>query len=442
MLRHALRIAMCTFVFGLVFTAGALAQDDATPTPSVDDAVSALLAQTQQAPTQIYMTQTVQAALEQALTATAQAATLVPLGSVDVSTINVVSTTEIDLVAGPGNSSAQLAPDGEQFVYAAANNLCLYEKTTEIRCVDTEVYELRIDPETIRWSPDSRYVAFTEDFFRYFHEPDIWLWDTTTDTLRNLTDDGTIRLTFAGFEGNIDLLPTWLPDGTLMFLRYPNRAGSDMVMPPEIYTIALDGGSLTQVGTLDVSDNWAVYSMTALGDRLLYVYSAANADNPNNGIWVSNIDGSNAQQLVAPGERTHIRTASALPGSDHILFYDAAGTIGTSNDPDRSWMQLASTETGKVSLIDPDQFVVNAGWSPDGSLLAYVVRDALNEENNGLYITDNPQNPGRMILAGTFIAPTPRQEIPLVWGANNTLLLSQQERGFNLVLVELSSGTS
>ena len=44
--------------------------------------------------------------------------------------------------------------------------------------------------ESIRWSPDSRYLAFTENFFRRFTEPDIWVLDTTTWNVTDITDDG------------------------------------------------------------------------------------------------------------------------------------------------------------------------------------------------------------------------------------------------------------
>lgn len=446
MSRYSLRLVFYTFVFGFTLVTGVLAQDE-TPTPSVDDAVSTLLAQTQQAPTQIFVTQTVQAALEGALTATAQAATPIPLADVDVSTINVASVTRLDLVAGPGNRSALLAPDGRQFVHSAVNSLCLYEATTEVRCVDLEAYEVRLDPETIRWSLDSRYIAFTEDFFRFLHDPDIWLWDTTTDTLNNLTDDGERRISLAesdDFEGDIDLLPTWLPDGsptgTLTFLRYPNRTDRDTVAQPEIYTISLDGNDLTQVGTLSVEDNWAVYSMSAFGNQLMYIYAAAKIDNPNNGIWLSDSDGSSSEQIVAAGGEIYLHAAGAYPSGTILVNNPASLRIGDFS-PETSAMQLADIETGKVFLIDSDRFVSAAGWSPDGELLAYTVRDRENEENNGLYITDTPGEPGRMILAGMFISPTPRQELPLIWGVNNTILLSQQDADFNLLLVELGIET-
>lgn len=447
MLRYSLRLVFYTLVFGFTLVTGALAQDE-TPTPSVDDAVSTLLAQTQQAPTQIFVTQTVQAALEGALTATAQAATPIPLVHVDVSTIGVISTTELDLVAGAGNRAALLAPDGERFIHADRFTLCLYEGDSAVRCIDLEAYELRIDPETIRWSLDSRYIAFTEDFFRFLHDPDIWLWDTTTDTLSNLTDDGKRRISLADsddFEGDIDLLPTWLPDGspsgTLTFLRYPNRTERDTVVQPDIYTINPDGSDLTPVGTLNVEDNWAVYSMSAIGDRLMYVYYAADLDNPNNGIWVSDANGSNGEQIVAAGGEIYLHAASVYPSGTILVNNPASLRLGNFN-PETGAMQLADIETGKVFLIDREHFVNTAGWSPDGALLAYTVIDRENEENNGLYITDTSGRAGRMILAGAFISPTSRQELPLVWGANNTILLSQQDNDFNLVLVELGIETS
>ena len=58
----------------------------------------------------------------------------------------------------------------------------------------------RIDSESIRWSPDSRYLVLTEEFFRSFSEPDIWVFDTTTGKVTDITDDGTTKIDSGRFR--------------------------------------------------------------------------------------------------------------------------------------------------------------------------------------------------------------------------------------------------
>lgn len=421
------------FVLSIVFIAQA--QDEPAPTQSVADAVSTLLAQTQQAPTQIMMTQAVQEALNQALTATAQAATPAP---VDADTMEVVSTTEFELIAGPGNRAAFLAPNGERFVYLNRDRqMCLYlrDADTPERCVDYAEPISRIDMESIVWSPDSRYVTFTENFFIYLVDADIWVWDTTTDVLQNLTDDGDNRIEMGEDTWkSIDVAPTWLKDGRILFLRYSRV--NDENLPPEIFVIAPDGSGLEQLGSIEEASGFAAYSLDVQADQLFFNFFQTGRD-PENGLWTSAMDGSGARQIYADeGEYVPYSVTISPEDGRHVLI-NTPNRMGQP-EPEISMMRLVEVESGEALLIDPDRYVSAAGWSPDGSALAYLVTDRRNEEESGLYITGTPGEAGRLILQGLFNAPTPRLAQPLTWGANNIILISRSpEEG--VLLVELGS---
>lgn len=427
-------IALCLVLLGLTLVVQA--QDEPEPTQSVADAVSTLLAQTRQAPTQIDMTQAVQEALEQALSATPQAATPVPI---DPATAEVISTTDFDLRAGPGNTSTYLAPDGKRFVHRDGESLCLYvQDASEPNCAQLpEPLDGSIYPESLVWSPDSRYVTFTENFLVYLVDPDIWLWDTTTDTVTDLTDDGPNRLDFDDDSWErIDLAPTWLPDGRILFLRYSRI--DDETPPAEIYAVQPDGSNQEKLGELDTSGTFAAYAMVATEEHLFYNYYV-NGDAPENGLWMSNRDGSNPKQIYA-SEVPDIPWSLSTSADGRYLLMNMPFPNDLDFSPERSAARLLNVESGKEVLIDPDHFVAGAGWSPDGTALIYIVNDrrATTETDNGLYITGTPSEGGRRILEGEWLPTTTRQQQPLTWGANHSILLAHQG-GESITLVELGS---
>lgn len=428
MFKRRLFIIVC--LLSAAATLVAQAQDDQPLTqPTIDAAVSTLLAQTQQAPTQIAVTQTIEAALEGALTATAPSARPAP---VDVSTISVVDTTEVDLVAGPARTAAYLAPNGRVYAHLA-QALCIYQGAEQQSCVELPEDLKSLDLESVRWSPDSRYLTFTENFFIFFVDPDIWLWDTETGELRDLTDDGSDRsLLTSDTWKNIDVTPDWLPDGRIIFLRYNRINGENL--PPELYAIAPDGSDLERLGTIQTTDPISIYGLSAAENRLVYNYSVPG-DSVNMGIWTSNPDGSDAQLIMSTTIANRVTGVEASADGRFALVLSQPDNFERML-PEDSWAGVLDIENRQIMLIDPDHYVVGAGWSPEGSALLYLVNNRETPDENGLYVTGAPGEAGRRLLAGDFNLPNLGRWQTLTWGANNSVLLSRSpQRG--IVLVQL-----
>jgi hypothetical protein len=415
--------------------------------PTVDAAVSTLLAQTQQAAAnQQVATGTIQAALNAALTATAQApASTTSVGgtpttsvggvpTLDAAGLRVAGQTEIDLLAGPGNSGAYLAPDGAHFAHLRSRTICIYEGDTQQGCVDLEGKIATLDSESIRWSPDSRYLVMTEDFFRTFNDPDIWVIDTADYSLRDLTDDGQGRVSI-GSETvkGIDVVPGWLPDNRILFLRYNRLQGE--TMPPDVYVVAPDSGSPQKLGALQTRDNFAVYALDVQGDRLVYSY-AAPKDTPDNGIWVSDLDGGNARQ-IAQTDRARLATWVDMSPDGRFVLAGAPG-ISMTYKPEDSLVYLVDVDSGSISLIDPERYLMGAGWAPTGSTLVYTAFDAIQPEQSGVFVSGAPGTPGMKLLDGRYNAATPQLRKPIAWGANNVVLLSRSPEP-GIVLAQLAS---
>ncbi len=440
MAKRSFALLLCALLVGAALIVQA--QDDPPLTdPTVQAAVSTLLAQTQvateQQATSMAATQIVGAALNAALTATAQAQiTPTPTPVVyDVAGLKVASTLAIDVLSGPANSGTYLAPDGEHFAALRGPSFCIYAGTEQQNCIDLEASIGRLESETPRWSPDSRYLVFTEDFFRLLVDPDIWVWDTVENTIADITDDGNSNnLLSAKGLGDIDVIPHWLPDGRILFLRY-TRADSEFA-PPDVYVINADGSGLEQLGTLSSLDPVAIYQIDVSADHIAFIYFPAGKSSLT-GVWISDLDGGNARQIRYIDRSKGLLPASVdLSPDGRYVLVNLQSNFQPSSQPEDSLAQVIDVASGELLLIDPDHFVSGAGWSPEGSALSYIVTDGEGSDANGWYVTGAPGEPGDLLLPGDFALTTSRWQQSIGWGANNAVLLARRN-GSDTLLVHL-----
>ena len=117
------------------------------------------------------------------LPARADAAPPTPVGSLRVVSVRPV-------VLKDRGRILSLSPDGTRFAATRGDQLCLYSAVTlaRQRCVPQPGGAL--DRSSLAWSPDSRRLAFTEDWAVRFVYAHIWTLDAATGKLTNLTDNG------------------------------------------------------------------------------------------------------------------------------------------------------------------------------------------------------------------------------------------------------------
>lgn len=126
-----------------------------------------------------------------------------------------------DLV-GPdyGPRRAVLSPVGDRIAWQEADVLCLYtidSASTHCSALPDDFHS--VAPQLV-WAANGTKIAFTQDFFRFFNEPDLYTYDLKHDLFANLTDDGSHETILKGGE-NIpnDVLPAWSPRGNLYWWR-------------------------------------------------------------------------------------------------------------------------------------------------------------------------------------------------------------------------------
>lgn len=198
---------------------------------------------------------------------------------------------------------AVLSPDGEKIAYTRAEELCIYQIATG----DIECYLLpnegSVRVATLYWSPDSRYIAFHENFVRFFTDGDLYLYDDVEADIRVLTDsdDDVLNLTDGDREETIylDGTVTWGADGQIYMLRTEIPAGASLSESPyRLMQVNPETGEITEIADfssaimpLSVIELFPVLEgiMATSPDmsQIAFVVYAPGADEQtNNGIWV------------------------------------------------------------------------------------------------------------------------------------------------------------
>lgn len=150
---------------------------------------------------------------------------------------------------------ATVSPDGSYIAWGKQSGrgkdrvlqLCLFEfETAGKTCADISPEVFDGYPYQFQWSPDSRYIAFSENPIELGSESDIWLFDREAMSFTDLTDDGLIggwsSLTSEGEQVTLDYLPMWHPDGEQIYFWRIVPLGN-MRFTIGLYSIGLDGSA-------------------------------------------------------------------------------------------------------------------------------------------------------------------------------------------------------
>lgn len=457
------RLKLRGFLLGALIglgSLGVLAQASAQPDPTAEQAtldaiVSELFNQTATAAPQIGQTQTLQAAFDNAQTATAvfsstaqaafqaaQTATQFAIATPTPTPLpdQVVSTQTLDLVAGVRGQNAYLAPDGETFAFVTPISVCLHRITgEEISCIPLDERLNGIDFSSVRWSPDSRYLVFHENFLIMLNEPDLWVADTQTRRVSNITDD---QVEGSALSRDIpvdwDMAPVWTHDGRIAFLRY-NRVNSGN--SGGIYTIQPDGSGLEELVNLGAVESVPVYTFDISPDGQHIAFNWYRDDKRQEGLWLLNLQTNEEQLLMAANEQNEIPVlVSFSPDGQYVLSMD--NRMGSINSVGRgaegSGVRVLPVEGGTPILVDTEHVVYYAWWTPDGNGLAYLIQTMQEEEVSGLYLADFPGDEGERVLDGLLFPPTNNVMALMRWARNNTILLSVAP-DYNVMVVQLGS---
>lgn len=207
------------------------------------------------------------------------------------------------------NASLVLSPDGTMAAWGGRDVLCLYNFVEEAgECAAwPESFRPGFDRYTqLIWSPDSTKLAFTENFFVYFLESDIWVYNVTAGEFNNRTPDDAEggQLLLSNDAQQIDYAPTWDQEGNLYFFRTKRV---DDLRETMLYRLAPDSDTAEVVS--DITDTFpylSVYLPPVIspdGTRMAVIVLGQDFEDGRNGVWV--ID-------LADGAKTRVAARKAL----------------------------------------------------------------------------------------------------------------------------------
>jgi Tol biopolymer transport system component len=219
----------------------------------------------------------------------------------------------------------------------------------------TEMTRL-LEGRTPAWSPDGSMIAFRRG------NPNRGGGVETTIYVANA--DGSNATSFspdvygeASGEGGP---PVWSPDGSL--IAFDTLGG--------IYVMEPDGSNLRRVtryeGDLSCYDLQPSWSPD--GSKIVF---AVLCDGGNEGIWTVNVDGTEREQLTAPGGGlTDLSQPAWSPNGTAIAFQGARPT-GSDGAYEEDIYLVDADGSNVRRLTDGSIPVGEPAWSPDGSKIAY-----------------------------------------------------------------------
>jgi len=293
----------------------------------------------------------------------------------------------LDLNEDINYRNAMLSPDGSMIGwYLPQDNgaTCVYTFANEQTICSTIPEIFNGSPQFIMWSPDSRYITFSQDFILRFQEADIWLYEVATRHFSNVTDDQVDDWSPLGGSRDgsgpvwIDIAYAWGPDLNLYFSRIelPDPSTMDNYTAG-IYRLNPDSGQTSLIR--DISEDFERFSIyqnrevefngtlavSPDGQHIAMIVLEREADSPKSGIWIMPLDGSEApRQLVAASAMTAglIADAQQIPrpaipvgldwSADGRSLYTLATTINTGTLDAGAVVYQIDAETGALTPLN------------------------------------------------------------------------------------------
>jgi Tol biopolymer transport system component len=318
-----------------------------------------------------------------------------------------------------------LSPDGTKFARVDGRYLTVYAiDGTQLTVCDNPA---GIDSRGFVWSPDSKKIAFTEDFWRFMKNSDLHVLDVASGSVNNLTYDGVKADVLKAPEGTpFDTDPEWLGNDTIIFFRVKRMDG---IVHYTLQSIPAAGGSPTELYDMtefNGAKDYPAFFVTHKKDKLIFQQGL--------GVWLLDLQSKSASRL-ADIEQGWVVTGISQDDSHLMLvkmgqnLLDLQFMILPVNDP---------TNPLKLEAGDKAYFTA-AGWLPTGSAFAYIRHSIVIDEQTDyeLYVVNSPGETARLIYGGDFAMVSLSTFPTLNWARNNQFVLLDADQNKS-VLVKLT----
>jgi hypothetical protein len=283
-------------------------------------------------------------------------------------------------------SAVYLAPDGSKFAIVtrefkegyivSSEELCMYSLSGELQtCTDLELPPIgyHINLETVRWSPDSTKIVFSEAYFQTGRDSDIWMLDTITNTLSDLTPtpnrnnrDLAARPKDPNLVFSVDIAPQWSTDSQYVyFLRWILQNVDQH--RTALYNVNVTTDETKEIAPIETYHLGWTHDFALSPDASQVAYNKwITGDEEDEGTWFLDVGTGEAKIAEVPIKKPVPGVLQFSPDGSQVLsvqtlyFTPEPGTIGFYTLP---------VAGGLPRPISTDYHVTGAGWGNQGSRL-------------------------------------------------------------------------
>ncbi len=308
----------------------------------------------------------------------------------DVTALRVASTAKV----AAGSPLTRLSPNGSRLLDSSG---CVRNTDgTQRKCI-ADKEQIPDFTYSAVWSPDSTRVAFTEPYFSYLREPDIWVLDAATGAVTDLTDDGVTQVSpgqKAPAKAMLDLFPSWSADGNT--IRFARQAGGDE-SAIELASVPAAGGAVHKLGSIEGRlSGLDALVFTPDGKSMAWSYAAQNQEYA---VRTRAVSGGDDREVVAPQKSLDYTMLSISRDSKYLLVDSRAPYATYSVNPKQpSTATVVRLADGAVSAVASGAPALFPTWSPVGHGLAFLTISTANgEPTSHLHVVGTPGGTAREI---------------------------------------------